>query len=48
MEQVIAKNYPRESTGIVAPFMDIPGVDTTFESEKSNEFQNVRIDRNSK
>jgi len=30
MEQVVAKNSSRDLTGIVAPFMDIPGVDTTF------------------
>jgi len=30
MEQVVAKISSRESTGIVASFMGIPGVDTTF------------------
>ncbi|MFT5730352.1 MAG: hypothetical protein ACI8PB_004530 [Desulforhopalus sp.] len=30
MEQVVAQNSSRESTGVVAPFMGIPGVDTTF------------------
>ncbi|MFT5702102.1 MAG: hypothetical protein ACI8ZB_005010 [Desulforhopalus sp.] len=36
-----------EPTERVAPFSEHPGVDNTFEPEKSNEFQNVRIDRNS-
>jgi len=39
-----AQDVSRKSTDKVAPFPNSPGVDCTFESEKSNKFQNVRID----